>query len=262
MRTVLKALLLRRKFTLLAVVAALTLGTASAALAGSGVNGVFNLGVNNTVNAITKLVGTVAGPSLQITNNSTDSAATALNLQVAAGKPPMKVNRNTKVTNLNADLLDGKDQNAFLPKTAFASGYGADPSATLQFLAPPAVVTVSAGQAVHVTSNKAFGSFSAGGASGLGLYICHRPQGSTAAPTTFGGGILGNSVAQNTRVTMGLSAVITGLPAGNHEVGMCGFDDGNGNWNNNEWGYTSALVVTPQSGGAALAAAASQIQER
>ena len=48
MSKVLKALLLRRKFTLLAVVAALTLGTASAALAGSGVGGVFNLGVKNT----------------------------------------------------------------------------------------------------------------------------------------------------------------------------------------------------------------------
>jgi hypothetical protein len=48
MRTVLKAIHLRRKFTLLAVVAALTLGTASATLASSGVGGVFNLGVKNT----------------------------------------------------------------------------------------------------------------------------------------------------------------------------------------------------------------------
>ena len=122
MRTVLKALLLRRKFTLLAVVAALTLGTASTALAGSGVGGVFNLGVTNAVDAVTSLVGTVAGPSLRITNNSTDSAATALNLQVEAGKAPMKVNSGTKVTKLNADRVDGLDASAFLP----AGGKAAD----------------------------------------------------------------------------------------------------------------------------------------
>ncbi len=106
MKTVLRALFSRRKFTVLAVATALTLGTASAALAGSGVGGVFNLGVTNTVNAITKLTGSVAGSSLQIVNNSTNAAATALNLQVATGKPPLKVNSTTKVANLNADQLD------------------------------------------------------------------------------------------------------------------------------------------------------------
>jgi hypothetical protein len=89
MMSVLKALLLRRKFTLLAVVGALTVVTASTALAGSGVGGVFNLGQTNTVNAITKLVGSVIGASLVIDNNSTDPAATALNLQVEPGKTPM-----------------------------------------------------------------------------------------------------------------------------------------------------------------------------
>jgi hypothetical protein len=108
MRTVLRALFSRRKFTVLAVAAALTLGTASAALAGSGVGGVFNLGKTNTVNAITTLVGSVSGPSLRIDNNSTNSAATALDLQVEPGKTPMKVNSPTKVANLNADRLDDK----------------------------------------------------------------------------------------------------------------------------------------------------------
>lgn len=261
MRTVLKALLLRRKFTLLAVVAALTLGTASAALAGSGVGGVFNLGGVNKVNAITTLKGVVGGASLRIDNDSAGNGATALQLLVEPGKPPMSINSETKVAKLHADKLDGLDAEQLTVKTGFASGFGANPSATTQFLAPPAVVTVSAGQAVHVTSNKAFGSISAGGADSLDLFICHRPQGSTAAPTTFGPGIFNNRVAQSTRVTMGLSAVLPGLPAGNHEVGMCGDDDGNGNWNNNEFGYTSALVVTPPIG-AAAASPASQIQER
>jgi hypothetical protein len=101
---------------LLAVVAALTLGTASAALAGAGVGGVFNLGVTNSVDAITTLVGDVAGPGLRIDNNSTNAAATALDLQVEPGKAPMKVNSGTKVTNLNADKVDGIDGTTLLPK--------------------------------------------------------------------------------------------------------------------------------------------------
>jgi len=110
--SVLKALLLRRKFTLLAVVGALTLLTATTAIAGSGVGGVFNLGKVNTVNAITKLVGSVTGTSLLIDNNSTDPAATALNLHVEAGRPPMKVDSQTKVANLNSDELDGMHADA------------------------------------------------------------------------------------------------------------------------------------------------------
>lgn len=114
MKTILRALFSRRKFTVLAVAAALTLGTASVALAGTGIGGVFNLGKTNTVNAITKLTGSVAGSSLQIINSSTNAAATALDLQVATGKPPLKVNSTTKVTNLNADTVDGQDGSTLL----------------------------------------------------------------------------------------------------------------------------------------------------
>ena len=93
----------------LAVILALTVGLASTALAGSGVGATFNLGKTNTVNAISKLVGSVAGPSLMIDNNSTNSAATALNLQVEAGKAPMMVNSAAKVANLTSDKVDGVD---------------------------------------------------------------------------------------------------------------------------------------------------------
>ncbi len=109
MKEILKKVLGRRKVTVLVVVVALTVGTASTALAGSGVGGVFNLGVTNTVNAITDLVGSTTGPMLRVDNNSTGTGATALALFVEPGKPPMTVNSKTKVTNLNADLLDGKD---------------------------------------------------------------------------------------------------------------------------------------------------------
>jgi hypothetical protein len=109
-----------------AVMLALTVGLASTALAGTGVGARFHLGQTNTVDAISKLVGGVAGPSLLIDNNSTNATATALDLQVEAGKPPMKVNSATKVANLNSDKLDGKDSSAFVGSTYinYAISYG------------------------------------------------------------------------------------------------------------------------------------------
>jgi hypothetical protein len=96
----------------LAVTLALVLGIATAALA--AVPGdPFKLGRINTINALTGLVGSVNSEMLKIDNNSTGTAATALNLQVEPGKAPMKVNSDAKVTNLNADRLDGKDPAEF-----------------------------------------------------------------------------------------------------------------------------------------------------
>lgn len=54
--------------------------------------------------------------------------------------------------------------------------------------------------------------------------------------------MLGNRVAQNTRITMGLSAMVTGLPPGNYEVGLSGNAEDPANWNNNEYSYTTATV--------------------
>src|SRR5215210_6697153 len=93
----------------LAIMLALVFGVATTALAGTGIGARFDLGKTNTVNQVSKLVGSVAGPSLLIDNNSTNAAATALDLQVEAGKAPMKVNSAAKVANLNADELDGMD---------------------------------------------------------------------------------------------------------------------------------------------------------
>jgi hypothetical protein len=104
----------------LTIMLALVFGVATTALAGTGIGAAFNLGQTNTVNAVSKLVGNIAGPSLQIDNNSTGTGATALDLQVEAGKAPMKVNANAgKATNLNADKVDGKDANG-LTRVAFA----------------------------------------------------------------------------------------------------------------------------------------------
>src|SRR5215213_11540640 len=90
----------------LALMLALVFGMASTAFGANGGN--FILGsLNNTATAITKLTGTVGGgPALRVSNPSTTTGSTALDLQVATGKAPMKVNRTTKVTNLNSDKVD------------------------------------------------------------------------------------------------------------------------------------------------------------
>ncbi len=99
----------------LAVILALMFGVATASLAGTGAGETFNLGTKNTANAISRLVGSVAAPSLTVDNNSSGPGAKALNPQTEEGKPPMKVNSSKKVAKLNTDKLDGQDSAAFFP---------------------------------------------------------------------------------------------------------------------------------------------------
>jgi hypothetical protein len=90
----------------------------SAALAGSGVGGVFNLGVSNRVNGQTTLSGATAGKQLQVSNSSSAAGAAGIGISVASGKPPLVVSSSTQVKNLNASLLQG------LPATSFLQGTG------------------------------------------------------------------------------------------------------------------------------------------
>jgi len=83
---------------------------ATAAVAGSGVGAVFNLGRTNSVNRTSVLVGRTAGAMLRVQNKGSGPAAS---FQVAAGKAPFAVNSNVKVGKLNADLLDGVDSTGF-----------------------------------------------------------------------------------------------------------------------------------------------------
>ncbi len=106
---------------LVAAVGAAAVLVTTTALAGSGVGGVFNLGQTNSVSATSTLTGETAAPQLTVKNTSTNTSATALNLSVAAGRTPLKVNSPVKVANLNADQLDGKDSTYFLAKSAKAA---------------------------------------------------------------------------------------------------------------------------------------------
>jgi len=102
----------------LAIMLALVFGVATTALGGTGIGARFDLGKTNTVNAVSKLVGSVVGPSLTIDNNSTATGATALDLQVEPGKPPFKVNSTTEVQGLNVDSIDSKNSSDFLQEAS------------------------------------------------------------------------------------------------------------------------------------------------
>jgi hypothetical protein len=93
----------------LAVILAVVFGAASAAL---GANGqAWILGQSNVATAITSLggAGGVNGPMVRLTNNDAGTNDTALDLRVQAGEAPMRVNSERRVSNLNADKLDGKN---------------------------------------------------------------------------------------------------------------------------------------------------------
>jgi hypothetical protein len=148
----------------LAVILALTVGLASTALAGTGIGARFQLGQTNTVNAITKLVGTVAGPSLVVDNNSTGTGATALDLQVEPGKAPMKVNSDAQVANLNSDELDNLDASAFVRsgstyyKFKTTNGGGASIAGD-SLLCDPGDLTLSGGYAQVEAGTAVFNSY-------------------------------------------------------------------------------------------------------
>ncbi|MDQ3928108.1 MAG: hypothetical protein M3328_03060 [Chloroflexota bacterium] len=98
------------------VMLAVVLGVATTALGETGGN--FILGKANSAITPSKLVASIARPTLQLVNKSTETAATALNLSVASGKAPLKVNASAgTATNLSADKLDGKDSSEFASYT-------------------------------------------------------------------------------------------------------------------------------------------------
>lgn len=92
------------------VVATIVLVAASA-WAGSGIGGVFNLGKKNAVDHQSTLVGNAPESVLKVQNTGDGVAE---KLMTNAGVPPFSVSSGARVSNLNADLLDGLDSNQFL----------------------------------------------------------------------------------------------------------------------------------------------------
>src|SRR5688500_11020114 len=74
----------------------------------------FILGQATTASTPSTLTAPVAGKALEVTNTSTNVAATALGLTVGAGRPPLTVNSSARVTNLNSDFFDGLNSTSFI----------------------------------------------------------------------------------------------------------------------------------------------------
>ena len=85
-------------------------------------------GVENTVNSVTTLVGTLTDPILRLNNKGTGPA---LDLKVEPGNAPMTVNSSTQVSNLNADLLDGRSASSFVANSTYRLGQGQERAGTL-----------------------------------------------------------------------------------------------------------------------------------
>jgi len=103
----------------LSVILAVVFGLASAAF---GTNGeAFRLGQGNVATKLTSLGGTlgVNGPMLKVANKNTGTDDTALRLEVQPGEAPMSVNSATKVTDLNADQVDGMHSYEFMPRNVY-----------------------------------------------------------------------------------------------------------------------------------------------
>ena len=130
--------------------------------------------------------------------------------------------------------------------TAWTNGTGGNPTATLGFIGPTLTVNIAVNQKVYVVSSKSLGSNAVGGGSDLKLYICYQSTAVGAGIQTIGSGIFGLQTPQNTRNIYTLNADFSvGAGAGMYNVGMCG----NGGtaataatWNNNEFGYVTAIV--------------------
>jgi len=108
-----------------AVMLAITVGLASTALAAAP-GDPFKLGRTNTIDEITKLIGSSSEAILRINNNG---SGPALDLRVEQGEAPMNVNSTTQVDDLNADQLDGQSASDFISEdktyTTSASEVGA-----------------------------------------------------------------------------------------------------------------------------------------
>jgi hypothetical protein len=99
----------------LAVMLALILGIGTTALA--AVPGdPFKLGRINRIDELSTLVGSADGALLRINN---EGSGPAIDLRVEEGEVPMNVNSTTRVNDLNADRVDGKDSTAFVPAETY-----------------------------------------------------------------------------------------------------------------------------------------------
>ncbi|MDB4957104.1 MAG: hypothetical protein JWO36_4673 [Myxococcales bacterium] len=122
--------------------------------------------------------------------------------------------------------------------SAFTAGQSSVSNVTA-FITPTVSVTIAANQKIYASANAGLGSLATAGTA-LNIYMCYQLSGGPV--TTWSLGMFGLTSAANSRQVYGISAVMSGLGAGTYAVGMCGSSTSAANWNNNEWGYLSAMV--------------------
>jgi hypothetical protein len=110
------------------------------ALGGAGYSatgGTFLLGKINTASNQTRLIAPLGGAAFRVDNLSAVAKATGLAIITDATRPPLVINSSVKVTNLNADKLDGLDSTEFLQGPGVADGQAiALAPNTIAFLGP------------------------------------------------------------------------------------------------------------------------------
>jgi len=123
-------------------------------------------------------------------------------------------------------------------KGYYVAGGAVFPTSTIGFLTPTISITITAGQKIHVTATRALGGID----DAHNLTIYGGWQLASGGPiTAVGGGMFGLSVPALTRIPMTVSYVLENLAPGTYKVGMVGASS-DPKWENNDWGYVSALV--------------------
>jgi hypothetical protein len=120
----------RKALLLLTVMAALVMvsGTALAITYTTSKRVSLKLNKPNYVGtALTRLASNAVGPALTLETDSTDPSATPLKLDTETGsQAPLSVDSFTKVANLNADMLDGRNSSEFARATTDGTGKAED----------------------------------------------------------------------------------------------------------------------------------------
>ena len=93
----------------------------------SATGGNFILGRANSATTPTSLNSNINARTLTLINQNTGSSASALQLAVAPGRPPLIVNSAARVPNLNADRVDGFHASDFARSTSEGWHYVGDP---------------------------------------------------------------------------------------------------------------------------------------
>ena len=155
-----------------------------------------------------------------------------------------------KVLTSNANGVGTWTDTKTLPGTIsymnFVSTGTRNPSNNIEFLSTSrlAVTITSTSQKVMITGTVTLGSLVAGGADGLDIWPAFNTDNLNTPVTTIGGGTYNLRTVQNTRNTYTVTGVATGLAPGTYYFGVAGrCITTPANWNNNEYGYLSVMVV-------------------